>query len=311
MNPTVVYTLPNQKLPFTHSYPHNSSILQGIIDQLRSIKTENEIRVMKVGIKTSSLAHVETMKATREKLWEFQLQTVFESSCKVCGLKWQSYPSIVGAGNRSAVLHYVANDRQIPSSPESNILLIDAGADYLGYATDITRSYPANGKFTNEQKMIYQTVLNAQKDAIETLKEGSTWASATLASHKAILSGLKTHGFLIGDLTAMYNARVQNLFMLHSLGHHLGLNVHDTGSLSTMRENMVVTVEPGIYFHDFIFKRATPEQKRFLNETIIQKFLSFGGVRIEDCILVTKSGYENLSSFVPKEVDEIEKLMKQ
>lgn len=311
LKPSVVYTLPNQKLPFSSPFPHQPSGLQQIIDQLRSIKTDNEIRVMRVGIKTSSLAHVEVMKHTREKLMEYQLQTVFESNCKVCGMKWQSYPPIVGGGNRSAVLHYVANDRMIPTSPDSNILLIDASGDYLGYASDITRTYPANGKFTQEQKMIYQTVLNAQKDAIETLKEGSLWSNAVLASHKAILSGLKSHGFLTGDINAMHSARVQNLFMLHGLGHHLGLNVHDSGYLSTMRENMVVTVEPGIYFHEFIFRRATPEQKRFLNDTMIKKFLGFGGVRIEDCIRVLRNGYENLSKDVPKEIDEIEKLMKQ
>lgn len=172
--------------------------------------------------------------------WEYQLQSVFDSNCKVCGLKWQSYPAIVGGGNRSAVLHYVDNNRKIPSSPESNLLLIDAGADYLGYATDITRTYPGNGKFTHDQKIIYQAVLDAQKAAIATLKVGSNWAAATAASIRAMLVGLKKGEVVVGDVDQMIAAGVNRLFFLHSLGHNLGLNVHDSGPLGVLLEK---------YFH--------------------------------------------------------------
>lgn len=263
---------------------------------------------MRNSIRTSSLAHMEVMKQTKEKAYEYQLQSLFESYCTSCGLKWQAYHPIVGAGKRGAVLHYVDNDQTIPVAPNPNMVLIDAGGEYFGYETDITRTYPGNGKFSNDQKMIYQTVLNAQKAAIETLKKGSFWSDAVKISLIKILEGLKKHGFIDGDIEQMYNTKVHSLFMLHSLGHSLGLN-RDPLVLSKLEENMVLTVEPGIYFHDFIFKKATQEQKKYLNMKIIEKFYNFGGVRIEDCLRITSTGYENLSGILPKEMDDIERLM--
>ena len=247
----------------------------------------------------------------KEGLFEYQLQSNFESKCQQCGLIFQSYAPIFGASNRSAVLHYIENSRVIPSKPDSNIMLVDAGADYNGYATDITRSFPANGKFTNEQKMIYETVLEAQKSAMKTIKAGSSWSDASNAATRSLLEGLKKHKFVHGDINGMIGARVQSLFMMHGLGHNLGLYVHDTGPLNILKENMVLTVEPGIYFHKFLFDKATAAQKKFLNMEVINQFLNFGGVRIEDDLRVTKNGYENFSEDSPREIHEIEKLMKK
>eukprot|EP01080_Neovahlkampfia_damariscottae_P003280 gene3280-5722_t len=311
IKPSIVYAMKGQKLPFQNNYPHDETLLHSTISHERAVKTEKELRMMKVAITTSALAHNSVMRNVREGLYEYQMQSHFESKCQTCGLTFQSYAPIFGASNRSAVLHYIENSRKIPTKPESNIMLVDAGADYNGYATDITRSFPANGKFTQDQKIIYETVLDAQKAAMKTIKAGSSWSDASNAATRAILEGMKTHGFVKGDINAMVGARVQSLFMMHSLGHNLGLYVHDTGPLNILKENMVVTVEPGIYFHKFLFDGATQAQKKFLIMEKINKFLNFGGIRIEDDLRITKNGYENYSEGSPREIKDIEKLMNQ
>jgi Xaa-Pro aminopeptidase len=240
IKPQMVFTLKNQKLPFQHQFPVDTDLLVKTISFERAFKTQKEIRMLKVAIRTSALAHNAVMMNSKEGLFEYQLQSLFESKCQQCGLTFQSYAPIFGASNRSAVLHYIENSRRIPSKPESNIMLVDAGADYNGYATDITRSFPANGKFTNEQKMIYETVLSSQKAALKTLKVGSSWSDASNAATRALLEGLKNHKFVVGDINAMIGARVQSLFMMHGLGHNLGLFVHDTGPLTILKENQVL-----------------------------------------------------------------------
>jgi len=259
LNPQNVFTLPNQKLPFTHTYPIDVRSLEFSIHFRRTIKTPMEIRLMKVSITTSAKSHIDVMKNSKLNVNEYQLQTVFEAYGRSCGLQFHAYYPIVAGGKRAAVLHYIENDKIIP---QTSIILIDAGHEYLGYATDITRSYPASGKFSQDQRIIYQTVLNAQKSAIGTLKHGSNWNDAVSISNIRLLEGLRTNQFVIGNINEMLTNGVQRLFQPHGLGHAVGLLVHDPSSLNILSEGQVLTVEPGIYFHSFLFENANQNQKK-------------------------------------------------
>jgi len=308
MRPSIVYTLSDQKLPFNTSFSQDKSLLASAISASRVTKTAKEIQVMRVSIQTSALAHIEYMKSMRPGIFEYQMQNIFESYGKACGLFFQAYYPIMAGGERGAVLHYIENNKVVTSDM---MVLVDAGLEAQGYATDITRSFPANGKFSADQRAIYEIVLGAQQQAIAALRPGASWPDISALANRVLLEGLRKHQFLVGaNINDMINAGVVKLFMPHGLGHSLGLLVHDVPALpSLLGQGMVLTVEPGIYFHKFLFEGATPVQKRFLNMTKIEKFYKFGGVRIEDDLLVTSNGYENLSKDVPSDIEAIERLM--
>ena len=202
---------------------------------------------------------------------------------------------IVGSGNRSAILHYNANNQALI---KGELLLIDAGAECFGYASDITRTLPTNGRhFSPEQERIASLVRSIQSEVEAQLKPGVEWRHMNDLALKRVCDGLLREGFLHGDLSGMLEARVCSLFMPHGLGHSIGLDVHDPGSVAVLEADMLLTVEPGIYFNRAFIDAATPEQRAHINMPRVQKMLdsNFGGVRFEDVVLITANGSLNLT----------------
>ena len=207
--------------------------------------------------------------------------------------------------------------------------LIDAGFEYEGYASDVTRTYPANGRFSDEQAAVYQTVLNALNSTIEMVKPDVKMEDLHMAAAEIITKGLKRMGLLKGSIEELMENDIFALFFPHGLGHFLGLDTHDVGGypkgvdridrpgirfLRARRElqpGMVITIEPGIYFIPALLKKAFKDEKKskFLNADKLETFFDFGGVRIEDNIIVTEEGNENMTD-VPKEIKEIEKIIR-
>eukprot|EP01080_Neovahlkampfia_damariscottae_P002008 gene2008-1515_t len=285
IKPIKIFIDKDQKLPSNPTNaPVNSAILKDQIYKMRSIKSEKELQLLKVVNEVSSNAHIQAMKEIKPNLNEFHIHSLFEYVCHNCGLKNQSYSPIVGTGRNGAILHYTRNDQIIK---ENDAFLIDAGSEYYGYSSDITCSYPVNGKFNLQQRTIYQSVLNVQIASIKHIKVGLTYEELLMFAHKQLLGELKKNNFVTGEIEDLYKLEIHRLFMPHGLGHHIGLDVHDTTKLiqGPILPNMVFTIEPGIYFLPFLFEGAKPEQKRHLNMNYIKTYYQFGGVRIEDDIV--------------------------
>jgi len=209
--------------------------------------------------------------------------------------------------------------------------MFDMGAEYACYGADISRSFPVNGRFTQSQREVYSTVLAAQNAVLKSMKPGVSWPEMHRLAERVICEKLREFGFLKGDVEAMMKVFVGNLFMPHGLGHLLGIDTHDVGGyphgmkrssepgLKSLRcgrlleEGMIITVEPGCYFIRHVLERALndPKHSPFLVHDNIEKLLDFGGVRIEDDVLITKDGIENLTASAPREIAEIEALMSE
>jgi len=241
-----------------------------------------------------------------------------------------SYSCICATGENSSVLHYghasAPNSRTVK---DGDMCLFDMGAEYHCYASDITCCFPANGKFTEDQKLVYNAVLKAQKSVEAVMKPGVKWPDMHRLAERCVLEALLEGGLLHnGTVADMMAVHLGAIFMPHGLGHLLGLATHDVGGypkgterinepgivkLRTVRaleEGMVITVEPGCYFIDFVLDAALakPNQSVFINENVLKRFRGFGGVRLEDNVYVTKDGIELLTQ-VPRTVEEIEALM--
>jgi Xaa-Pro dipeptidase len=315
-------------------FAQDSDILYPVISECRVIKSPAEIEVLRYVAKVSSEAHkkVMRMKFTEEKSYEYQAEAKFLEHCySIGGCRHASYTCICGVGSNSAILHYghasAPNNREIKNG---DICLFDMGSNYFGYCADITCSFPANGKFTEDQKLIYNAVLAANLAVQNTAKEGVSWVDMHLLANRVMLEKLKEGNLLKGDVDEMINAGINYVFQPHGLGHLIGLDVHDVGGYlshcperpskpgfkslrfaRTLKENMYVTIEPGCYFIKPLLDKAfnDPEQSKFLVKENIERFYNFGGVRIEDDVLITKNGVENFS-IVPRTVQEIEDWMK-
>ena len=238
-----------------------------IIPALRSVKSKAEIDIIQEAINITANGFKQAMQAVRTGLNEYKVQATLEYGYAMAGGRGSAFPPIVGGGLNSTVLHYKENDQDLV---DGDLVCIDSGAAFKGYGADITRTIPVNGKFTKRQKEIYNIVLKAEEAAIKAVKPGITMAEVDAIARAIIVNA----GY--GD------------YFIHSIGHHLGLEIHDTcGSDSPLKTGAVVTIEPGIYI---------PE------EAI--------GVRIEDDILVTAKGRKNLSIDIPKSVNDIEKVMR-
>ncbi|MDU8925219.1 Xaa-Pro aminopeptidase [Pasteurellaceae bacterium LIM206] len=277
-----------------------------LLDEMRVIKSANEIRLMQQAGQISALGHIRAMKTTRPNRMEFEIQGELEYEFNRFGARFPSYNSIVAGGENACILHYNENDQPLK---DGDLLLIDAGAEFALYAGDITRTFPVNGKFSQPQREIYQIVLNAQKRAIELLVAGNSIQQANDAVIRIKTEGLVKLGILHGDVDELIKNEAHREFYMHGLGHWLGLDVHDVGSYSKDRPNgdrnsklrdrpleigMVLTVEPGLYISP---KSNVPAQYKGI------------GVRIEDNILITEYGNKVLTSAVPKEIEDIEALM--
>ncbi len=251
---------------------------------MRETKTAQELKLLTKAIRISAIGQIEVMKAMKPHMSETELQGIHEFVYKKYGAEYEGYPSIVGSGNNGCILHYIENNR---TKVANDLVLMDLGAEYRGYTADVTRTIPANGKFTKEQKEIYDLVYEAQEAGIALYKIGADMRAPGLVARKIINRGLKKLG-IIKSIFEEHN------YFPHGTSHHIGLDVHDPGNYKNFEENMVVTMEPGIYIPD-----GSPCDKKYWGI----------GVRIEDDILVTKNGPVNLSDEAPRTTEEIEKMM--
>ncbi|HEU0112035.1 MAG TPA: aminopeptidase P family protein [Flavisolibacter sp.] len=260
----------------------DSKLFYQVTAQLREIKTPEELLLIRKAVEISCLGQNEVMKTIRPDMSEMEVQGLHEYIHKRYGAEGVGYGSIIGAGENGCILHYTENTK---TKVGTNMLLMDVGAEYHGYTADVTRTIPAHGKFSAEEKAIYQIVYDAQEAAFKTLKDGSKWADAKKASDDAIKNGLLKLGII-------KKPEEYKKYYPHGLGHHIGLDVHDRGTYDSLKKNMVITIEPGIYI---------PE-----NSPCDKKWWGIA-VRIEDDALITEDGYELLSHFAPRSVEAIEK----
>ncbi|MBT1702916.1 aminopeptidase P N-terminal domain-containing protein [Chryseosolibacter indicus] len=264
----------------------NTTGLVDIMGSLRSIKAKEELDLIKKAVKISCAGQVEVMKAMKPGMSEREIQGIHEYVFKKYQAEDLGYPSIVGAGHNGCILHYIDNYK--PNITTKELILMDLGAEYRGYTADITRTIPVSGKFSPEQKQIYELVLKAQEEAMKTCKPGTSFAELTAITRTVINKGLK-------DLGIIKSETEQHTYYPHGCCHHIGLDVHDWGPYDKLQENMVITIEPGIYI---------PE-----NAPCDKKWWSIA-VRIEDDFLITKDGNEHISASAPRKVEEIEATMK-
>jgi len=298
--------------------------------ECRVIKTKEEIEVMRHVNHISSQAHLDVMKAAKPGMYEYELESLFHHRAySGGGCRYFAYTPICASGPNGAILHYghagAPNDRQLQ---DGDMLLLDMGAEYHCYSSDLTRSYPCNGKFTPKQRDVYETVMEAKQACFAIIKAGINWEQVHRTADRTIVEGLLKRGYLKGDVDEMVKAHVGGLFMPHGVGHLIGVDTHDIGgypkgmerinesnlkSLRTRRDlapGMVLTVEPGCYFIESLLLPAF-EDKKYKDFLVVDKLrdmLGFGGVRLEDNIAVTEDGYDNLS-FGPTTVAEIEEIM--
>jgi Xaa-Pro aminopeptidase len=265
----------------------NTRGLASIMADLRGIKTKEELELIRKAVNISCIGQREVMKAIKPGMSEREIQGIHEFVFKKYQAEDVGYPSIVGAGNNGCILHYDVNYK--PSINSKELILMDLGAEYRGYTADITRTIPVSGKFTPEQKQIYELVLTAQEEAMKICKPGVTFQELTQTTRKIINKGLTELGILKDE-------NQQHMYYPHGCCHHIGLDVHDRGTRDGLLENMVITIEPGIYIPD--------------NANCDKKWWGIG-VRIEDDYRITKDGCELLSTMAPRTVSDIEALMKQ
>lgn len=263
----------------------SSPSLDQLMNQLRVKKTAEELVVLRRAVEISGKAHIEAFKSVQPGVSERAIQGVHEFVHKALGAESVGYSSIVGAGNNSTILHYVDNYR---TGLQDGLILMDVGAEFRGYSGDITRTVPVKGKFSPEEKAIYEIVLEALEAGIAACQPGSDFQKVGAASRKVIDEGLVKLGLV--------KPGERHPYFPHGIGHHLGLDVHDRGGYGKLEPGMVLTVEPGIYIPE-----GSPVDPKWWGI----------GVRIEDNILITEAGHENLSAFVPKTVEEIETVMKE
>ncbi len=282
--------------------------LDQYLHELRLFKSQAELNVMKRAAEITGKAHRRLLEVVEPGMYEYELDAELQYTFLKNGAKSAAYPSIVGSGNNGCILHYISNRDQIR---KGDLVLVDAGAEYENYASDVTRTFPASGKFTKVQAEVYDIVLAAQAAAIEEIKPGNHWSQPHDAAVRVITEGLISLGLLEGDLDELIQSEAYKPFYMHKTGHWLGLDVHDVGeyrledslplndshSSQVWREfepGMVMTVEPGIYIEESM---DVPGKYKGI------------GIRIEDNVLVTKDGCEVLTAEIPKSIEEIENYM--
>ncbi len=277
-----------------------------ILHEMRVIKSEAEIEIMQTAADIAADAHVEAMKSVRPGMMEYEVEAMLEAYFRKQGAAGSSYTSIIGSGGNATVLHYISNQDELK---DGDLLLVDAGAEYKGYASDITRTFPINGKFTQAQRDIYDLVLKTQKSCVDMVRPGVRLEDLKTHSIELLTEGMVELGLLKGDPKKLIEDKKYMQFYMHNLGHYLGIDVHDAGRYYFNGESrpaevgMVMTIEPGLYI--------SPDTSRIpddFNKDIPEKYLGIG-VRIEDDVLVTENGARVLTHRVPKDAEEIEALM--
>ncbi len=271
--------------------------LEHFLHDMRLYKSRGEVKLMRQAANIAARAHKRAMRACQPGIMEYQLEAEFLHEFRKAGGE-PAYPSIVGGGANACILHYTENNAELR---DGDLVLIDAGMEYQCYASDITRSFPVNGRFSEAQRSIYELVLDAQLAAIEEVYPGNSWNAPHEAAVKVLTKGLLKLGLLKGRLAGLIKDEAYRRFYMHRTGHWLGMDVHDVGDYKVgdkwrvLEPGMVLTVEPGLYI---------PAGSKGVPRTWWNI-----GVRIEDDVLVTRGGYDVLSKAVPKQVDEIEALM--
>ncbi|XQE66908.1 Xaa-Pro aminopeptidase [Pseudomonas sp. P3C3] len=278
--------------------PNEFVALDHLLHDMRLYKSAAEAKVMREAAEISARAHVRAMQVSRAGLCEYHLEAELDYEFRKGGAKMPAYGSIVAAGRNACILHYRENDALLR---DGDLVLIDAGCEIDCYASDITRTFPVSGKFSPEQKAIYELVLAAQEAAFKEIAPGKHWNEAHEATVRVITAGLVELGLLEGAVDELIAAEAYKPFYMHRAGHWLGMDVHDVGDYKVggewrvLEPGMAMTVEPGIYI-------------AVDNEKVAKKWRGIG-VRIEDDVLVTKTGCEIITGGVPKTVAEIEALM--
>ena len=271
-------------------FPKNKIALSTIIHKMRLVKSDYEIELMKNAAQVSILAHEQAMKKSKPGIYEYELDAEIKYIFNKHNMHF-AYMSIVGGGDNACTLHYIKNNHLLKNN---ELVLIDAAAENKGYASDITRTFPVNGKFTQEQALIYDIVLSAQEKAIEFLRPGVTWDKVHEISVKEISQGLINLRILPDDIEMVINDGLYKEFFMHKTGHWIGLDVHDVGDYEGIlfEPGMVITVEPGIYISSS-------------NKNVEKKWRGIG-VRIEDDVLITSNGCEVITKKLAKKRDEVE-----
>jgi len=278
--------------------PHTIVEPATIVHEMRVLKSSDEIELMQRAADIAAEAHCEAMKAARPGMQEYEVEALIERIFRQRGASAPAYTSIVGAGANATVLHYINNDGELH---DGDLLLVDAGAEYKGYASDITRTFPINGRFTKPQREIYDLVLKAQTSCVEMVRPGTTHDQLKQHSIEVLTEGMAELGLLKGKTEDLIKEKKYEKFYMHGLGHMLGIDVHDVGRYyfdgesRALEPGVVMTVEPGIYI--------SPDSKE-----VPEQYLGIG-IRIEDDVLCTDSGPRVLTTKVPKAADEIESLM--
>lgn len=283
--------------------PHTIIDPTVIIGDMRLHKTPDEVEMMQTAATIAAEAHILAMKKVKPGMNEFQVESLMEAYMRDRGANGVAYNSIIGGGDNATILHYVENNMPLK---DGDLILIDAGAEYQGYASDITRTFPINGKYSQAQREVYDVVLDTQLQCIEATKTGNTVKKRQQLSIELLTEGMKKLGLLKGKTSDLIKKKSYMKYYMHGVGHYLGLDVHDAGRYFTdqaaknsrpFAPGMVLTVEPGLYIPPD--DKSAPAKYRGI------------GIRIEDDVLVTKEGNRNLTSKVPKDPDEIEALMQK
>ncbi|MCY4093647.1 MAG: aminopeptidase P N-terminal domain-containing protein [Gammaproteobacteria bacterium] len=280
--------------------PEERVELEDTLHELRLIKSDAEIETMQKAADISAAAHQRAMRYCKPGISELALESELQHEFALRGARFTAYPSIVASGPNGCIMHYIQNDRTIE---DGDLILIDAGCEYRYYASDITRTFPANGRFTPQQREIYELVLSAQLAAIDQVKTGHLFTDPHDTSTRVLAQGLLDLGILKGSLDEVLEQELAKPFTVHRCSHFLGLDVHDVGKREidgearALEPGMVLTVEPGLYFGN---AETMPDLDPSLHDI---------GIRIEDDVVVTENGNRVLSVDLPKSADDVEALM--
>ena len=278
--------------------PEEVHSIDSLLHEIRLFKTKEEIKIIREACEISSAAHIRAMQNVCPQMYEYQLEAEYVHEFMKKGARNCAYPSIVGGGKNACILHYSDNKDLLM---DGDLVLVDAGCEFNGYASDITRTFPVNGKFSRAQQAVYEIVLDANIECIKTVKKGLTPNETEKKAIEVITQGLIDLKILNGEINELIENGAYRDFYMHRVGHWMGMDVHDVGSYGKNGNwrkylpGMITTIEPGIYFKEDL--KNVP--KEYLNI----------GIRIEDDVLVTEGDPEVLTSSVPKTIKDIEKLM--
>lgn len=316
---------------YNKPYHHYSPMAQDVdfffaLDESRVIKDEFEVEMMKHAAKITDLSHQAVMEATPITHNEGHIHAEFTYHAMRQGSKNQSYDPVCCAGENGLTLHYITNDQ--PTDGKHSVL-IDAGAEWHCYASDVTRCFPINGTWTKEHLQIYNIVLKMQQKTMELMKPNQSWEYLHLLAHKILIQEFLKLGIFKSEfsINELFESKVSGKFFPHGLGHLLGLDTHDVGGYPNYKDKdpllvylrlrrnllpgMVVTNEPGVYFSPNLLKGIMDgEFAKYINKDILNKYWYIGGVRIEDDILITEAGYENLTK-ITSDPNEVEKIVQR